>query len=202
MSRAVRRYRKWEREALEISWEDARRLALDLYHGRPGPLGPYEIGLALEPGEVLYRQVWAPYWTLGTPTELVDGYGRVKVVPPAWRAWGWCHTVITSQRLATRLAADGGRLVSNWWPSIAGVQVDLGCHLVALDDRAGSWRGAYGGPAAAIMAVAAIERVHGPAALVHHPALAPLRDKLADGRLLGPSLAKHVSGDAGDRQPY
>ena len=106
--------------------------------------------------------------------------------------------MITSQRLATRLGADGGWLVSNWWASIAGVQVDLGCHLVVLDDRAGSWRGPYGGPAAAIMAVAAIERVHGPAALVHHPALAPLRDKLADGRLLGPSLAQHVSGHAGD----
>ncbi len=127
-----------------MSWEDAGRLALDLYHGRPGPLGPYEIGVALEPGEVLYRQVWAPYWALGTTTELVDGYGRMKAVPPAWRAWGWCHTVITSQRLATRLAAEGGRLVSNWWASIAGVQVDLGCHLVALDDRAGSWRGSYG----------------------------------------------------------
>ena len=59
-----------------------RSLTLDLYHGRAGPLGPYEIGLALEPGEVLYRQVWARYWTLGTTTELVDGYGRVRVVPP------------------------------------------------------------------------------------------------------------------------
>ena len=32
------------------------------------------------------------------------------------------------------------------------------------------------GPAAAIVAVAAVERVHGPAALVHHPALGILRD--------------------------
>ncbi len=59
-----------------IKWEDAHQFALDLYHGRAGPLGPYEIGLALEPGEVLYRQVWAPYWALGTTTELVDGYGE------------------------------------------------------------------------------------------------------------------------------
>jgi len=57
-----------------------------------------------------------------------------------------------------------------------------------------------GGPAAAIVAVAAIERVHGPAALVRHPALAPLRDKLADGRPLGSGLAQHVSGHAGDGQ--
>ena len=34
------------------------------------------------------------------------------------------------------------------------------------------------GPAAAIVAVAAVERVHGPAALVHHPALGILRPLL------------------------
>jgi hypothetical protein len=78
--------------------------------------------------------------------------------------------------LATRLAADGSRLVSNWWASIAGVQVDLAADIVVLDDRASSWRGAYGGPAAAIVAVAAVERVHGSAALVQHPALGLLRD--------------------------
>jgi hypothetical protein len=138
-------------------------------------LGPYEIGLALDPGEILYRQVTARYWTLGRSTELVDGYGRARTLPPAWRDWGWCPTVVTSRRLATRLAADGGRLVSNWWASIAGVQVDLSRDVVVMDDRASSWRGAYGGPAATVIAVAAVERVHGPAALVHHPALAPLR---------------------------
>jgi hypothetical protein len=78
--------------------------------------------------------------------------------------------------LATRLAADGSRPVSNWWASIAGVQVDLAADIVVLDDPASSWRGAYGGPATAIVAVAAVERVHGPAALVHHPALGLLRD--------------------------
>jgi hypothetical protein len=61
---------------------------LDLHHGRAGPLGPYEIGLALEPGEVLFRQVWARYWTLGTTTEMVDGYGRVRVVPPRMAGLG------------------------------------------------------------------------------------------------------------------
>lgn len=176
MSRTARRYREWEREAREGAWGDARWLALDLYHGRAGPLGTYDIGLALEPGEVLYRQAWARYWTLGATTELVDSHGRVSVVPAAWRDWGWCQTVVTSHRLATRLAADGCRLVSNWWASIAGVQVDLARDVVVLDDRASSWRGAYGGPAAALVAVAAVERVHGLAALIDHPALWPLRD--------------------------
>jgi len=169
--------------------------ALDLYHGRAGPLGPYEIGLALDPGEVLYRQVWARYWALGTTTELVDSYGRVRVVPPAWRDWGWCHTVITSKRLATRLTADGSRLVSNWWVSIAGVQVDLARDMIVLDDRASSWRAAYGGSAAAIVAVAAVERVHGPAALVHYPALGLLRD-FAD-RDIEPRRAQSVVAKRG-----
>jgi hypothetical protein len=175
VSRAARRYRKWEQRVRGEACEDACRLALDLYHGRAGPVGPYGIGLALESGEILYREIWARYWTCGATTELADGYGRVRVVPPAWRDWGWCHTVITSRRLATRLAAGGGRLVSNWWASIAGVQVDLSRDVVVLDDRASGWRGAYAGPAAAVVAVAAVGRVHGPAALVQHPALAPLR---------------------------
>jgi hypothetical protein len=88
VSRAARRYRKWERGARQAAWQDARSLTLDLYHGRAGPLGPYEIGLALEPGEVLYRQVWARYWALGTTTELVDGYGRVKCCPACMAGLG------------------------------------------------------------------------------------------------------------------
>jgi hypothetical protein len=144
VSRAVRRYQKWEREARESAYDDACGLALDLYHGRAGPLGPYEIGPALKTGEVLYRQIWARYWALGMTTELMDGHGRVRLVPPAWRDWGWCQTVITSQRLATRLTTDGGRLVSSWWANIAGAQVDLGRDFVTLDDRASGWNGAYG----------------------------------------------------------
>ena len=93
MSRAARRCRKWEREARQGAWEDARWLALDLYYGRAGPIGMFDVGLALEPGEVLYRQAWARYWTLGATTDLVDNFGRVSVVPAAWRDWGWCQTV-------------------------------------------------------------------------------------------------------------
>ena len=58
---------------------------------------------------------------------------------------------------------------------MAGVQVDLSHDAVALDDRASEWRGLYGGPAAAIIAVAAIERIHSPAALLDHPGLTRLR---------------------------
>ena len=117
----------------------------------------------------------------------------MSVVPGTWRDCGWCQTVVTSHRLATRLAADGCRLVSNWWTSIAGVQVDLVRDVVALDDRASSWRGAYGGRAAALVAVAAVERVYGPAALIDHPALRPVRDlagrEAEPPRVMGRSVA-------------
>ena len=179
MSRAARRYRKWERGTRAWAWESSRELVLDLYHGRARTINPYDIGAALEPGEVLYRQVWARYWTLGQPTELVSSSGRVQHVPSSWRDWGWCQVLLTSHRLLTRLGADGGWLIANWWASIGGVQVDLQRDLVTLDDRTGNWRGAYGGPAAAIISVGAVGAVHGLAALVEHPALAPFAGRLA-----------------------
>ena len=174
MSRTARRYKRWERGIREWAQESSRELALDLYYGRARPLSSYGIGVSLEAGEILYREVWARYWTLGQPTELVDNFGRTRFVSPVWRDWGWCQTLLTSRRLVTRLSADG-RLISNWWAGIGGVQVDLVRDLVTLDDRTSSWRGAYGGPAVAVISVAAVGAVHGLAALVDHPALEPLR---------------------------
>ncbi|HZT66198.1 MAG TPA: hypothetical protein VFA11_10460 [Acidimicrobiales bacterium] len=177
MSRATRRYRKWERAARQGAYEDARQLALDMYEGRPGPVNPYGMGVVLESSEVLYREVkWMRYATLGVTPDLVDGAGQIRPGSPRWRDWGWCDSLVTSHRLVTRLAGDGGRLVSNWWSWVAGVNVDLAADTVVLDDHSGEWRGAYTGPGAPVLAVAAIERVHGTAALVDHPALAPLRD--------------------------
>jgi hypothetical protein len=58
MSRATRRYGRWERQTAETAWDDARQLALvDLYHGQASTISPYRIGVALEPGELIYRQV-------------------------------------------------------------------------------------------------------------------------------------------------
>lgn len=175
MSRQARRYRRWERRTAERSWDDAGQLALDLYHRDPGGITPYMIGAALETGELIYRQVWSRYSTLGTTPDLIDRRGRLRLGMPIWRDWGWCDTLVTSHRLATRLTGDSGRLISNWWTSIAGVQVDLERQTVTMDDRTGQWRGVYAGPAVPIIAVAAIERIHGPASLADHPDLAPLR---------------------------
>jgi hypothetical protein len=175
MSRAARRYRRWERQTAERVWDDARELALDLYYRQASTIGPYGIGVALEPGEIIYRQVWAQYSTLGATPDLIDSRGGLRFGSPLWKNWGWCDTLITSRRLVTRLTGDSGRLISNWWTTIAGVQVDLERGTVTMDDRMSEWRGAYVGPAAPIVAVAAIERIRGPDALLRHPALATLR---------------------------
>jgi len=76
VSRAERRYKKWGRETRNWAWESARDLALELYYRRASAINPYGIGVALQPGEVAYRQVWARYWTLAEPTGPVDGFGR------------------------------------------------------------------------------------------------------------------------------
>lgn len=175
MSRADRRYRRWERQTAERAWDDARQLALDLYDGTPSAITPYGIGVAIEPGELIYRQIWAEYSTLGATPDLIDGRGRLRLGSPLWKNWGWCDTLITSHRLVTRLTGESGRLISSWWMTIAGVQVDLERGTVAMDDRMSDWRGAYVGPAAPIVAVAAIERIHGLDALLRHPALTTLR---------------------------
>ena len=115
--------------------------------------------MSLEPGEILYREVSASYWTLGQPTELIDSVGGTRFVAALRRDWGWCQTLSTSHRLVTRLAADGGRLISNSWSSTGGVQVDLLRDFVTLDDRTNNWRGAYGGPAVAVISVGAVAAV-------------------------------------------
>jgi hypothetical protein len=179
MSRGAHRYRRWERQTAERAWDDARQLALDLYHSTPSSITPYGIGVVLEPGELIYRQVWARYSTLGATPDVIDGRGRLHLGSPLWRNWGWCDTLITSHRLVTRLAGDSGRLGSNWWTAIAGVQVDLEHQTVAMDDDLNKWRGIYAGPATPIMAVATIERIYGPTALLEHPGLLLLRRRLS-----------------------
>jgi hypothetical protein len=82
---------------------------------------------------------------------------------------------MTSHRLVTRLTGDSGRLISNWWRAIAGVQIDLERQTLTMDDYRSEWRGLYAGPATPIIAVAAIERIYGPAALLEHPGLVSLR---------------------------
>ena len=54
MSRAARRYKRWERGIREWAQESSRELALDLYHGRARPLSSYRLGVSLGRGEIRY----------------------------------------------------------------------------------------------------------------------------------------------------
>lgn len=179
MSRTSRQFRRWEEQTRKRASEDARQLALDLYWGHPRPIDPYGFGVVLEPGERLYRCVWARYSTLARTPDLLDPRGRLRHGAPYWHDWGWCQTLVTSHRLASRLASHGGQLISNWWTTIAGVQFDLERDTVTLDDRANEWRGQYAGPASPVIAVTAIERVYGTEALAEHSALLSLTNSSA-----------------------
>ena len=174
VSRASRQFRRWERRTRERAWQDARRFALDLYWKGPRPQS-YEVGVVLEEGEQLHRAVWVSYSTLGRTPDYLDGQGRLRHGSPYWRDWGWCQTLLTSHRLASRLANDGDRLISNCWPAILGVEVDLEADAVVLEDGVGEWRGLYRGPATAIIAVAAIEHLYGTTALSEYPGLQSIR---------------------------
>lgn len=186
MSRTSRRFHKWERTTREHAWRDARQFALDLYWGHPRPKSAYGVGVALEPGEKLYHEVWLQYSTLARTADLLDTDGRLLRGTPYWRDWGWCQTLVTSHRLASRLGSDGGRLVSVWWTTTAGVQIDLSTETVLLDERDGDWRGLYAGPSAVVVAVAAVQQVHGSIGLIEHPGLHPLRASGAEPEVGSP----------------
>jgi hypothetical protein len=90
--------------------------------------------------------------------------------------------LVTSNRVAGRLQPD----ILRWWEwdQVIGVQVDLtlGRERVCLDID-GSKPVYFDGPGVAPLAVAAVYRLHGPLAVIEHPALAVLRAFAASGRM-------------------
>ena len=141
-----------------VAFVDARNLALELAGMQPGAsLDPMVAGVVLRPGESLRR--------------LVNAWLRQRA-PEGWTEPSWSQVFITDQRLLLRLGS--GELASLWWGSLVGFEADLtGDHLV-LDFGDGHPR-LLSGPSAALMAVAGVAALYGPAALTTHPALSPLR---------------------------
>ena len=88
---------------------------------------------------------------------------------PATRPW-----LDTSGRVVGRLADD--RLHGYRWERAVGVRVDLttGREAVIVDIESEPTL-MWSGPGIAPMAVAAIFHLYGPAAMIEHPCLAPLR---------------------------
>lgn len=137
---------------------DARALALELAGLQSDrPLDPMSLGVVLEPGEVLRRA--SVSWL------------RVRI-DGVWSDASWSEVLITDRRLLVRLASND--LVSLWWGSLVGFDVDLCAGHVVLDFGDGRTR-LLSGPAAAVVAVAGVAQLYGIPALVTHPGLASLR---------------------------
>ena len=155
---------RWEHDIRQWATSAGRDLALDLYYGRDRTDRPYNVGVVLDFGEKVWAEVpvrfnldWAP------PTKTGEQ------APPTVRPW-----LVTSCRVIGRLADE--RLHGYRWENAVGVRVDLaaGRDVVSLDVE-GQPPLIWTGPGVAPMAVAAIFRLYGPAAMIEHPGLAPLR---------------------------
>jgi hypothetical protein len=135
-----------------------------MYHNRPQPVTPYQVGVVLDSDELVLVEIPARFLNEGPPATETPVTWRPPILP-------W---LITSHRIVGRLGND--RLYGWRWQQFTGCRVDLqpGTEFVAVDASDGiplSWVG----PAVAPLAVAAIFRLYGPAALLDHPGLAPLR---------------------------
>jgi len=137
---------------------DARNLALELAGMQPGAsLDPTVAGIVLRPGETVRR--------------LVNAWISQRT-PEGWTRPSWSQVFVTDQRLLVRLGS--GELASLWWGSLAGFEADLVADRIVLDFGDGFPR-LLSGPSAAVMAVAGVAALYGPAALATHPGLSPIR---------------------------
>lgn len=138
--------------------DDARRLALEIAGQLPMQrLDPIALGVVLEASEVAARAVQV------SARSLDDG---------RWSDEEPCRAVVTDQRLLLRRAS--GELVSFWWSTVVGLEVDLAQQRMVLDFGDGHPCG-LSGPRVAVPAVMAIARVYGAEGLIRHPSLESLR---------------------------
>ncbi|MGI8753288.1 MAG: hypothetical protein ACR2MN_13405 [Acidimicrobiales bacterium] len=168
---------RWENDTQTWSTETARRLAVDLYQGRPTAQAPYRIGVVLDHGEVIWAETPMRFDADPPARPMFANSRQTQPLAPPIRPW-----LITNARVVGRL---GDEQLHGWrWEKITGCRVGLdpGREFVALDlDRQEPlvWRG----PAVAPLAIAAVFHLHGPAALVDHPGLGPL--KVQSNRTVG-----------------
>lgn len=173
-----RRVRAEELERAEqrtAAWTDARQLVLQLTGRLPfHSLDHYQFGLVLDPGEIPYRRGWC-YWQLRREYEFpitIDGLTSAV----HWPEPVLVSCLLTSEQVAFR--DPPGRLTQIYWAGLLGVSVDLGAEQLLLDYNDGR-AGLFTGPTVAQLAVVAIARLYGQAALLEHPALAALRQPVS-----------------------
>ena len=150
---------------------------MDLYHhGRSIEARPYQLGLALWPGETVWGETWARCSLDRHPSGL-GGPGQLPL-----SCWG-----VTSKRLIGRLFSG---LYTGWaWEQIGAYRASLASGKewaeVAVEGRPT----AFYGPGVAPLAVALAWHTHGAAALLEHPGLAPLQVQPKPRRGEQPMLA-------------
>jgi hypothetical protein len=181
MSRREQRkaFERWREQTRRAAVADARTLAIDIAAGRDQGLTGYGMGIVLSAGETVWRELDAGYFVLDTYSHIHHHHGwsgnidrSYEVTDKRWTNHGVLRWLVTNQRLASRYA--DGELISIYWVDPGGCQIDLDAEYVILDSHKRT-RYCLTGPAAPVIAVAAVSSLHGAHALIDHPGLGPLR---------------------------
>lgn len=184
LRRRVRRHRRiGDARRRRLADERARRLVASFATSRHDPGLAVSAGVVLRAGEVAWqvtparlavwssRQMWVSRSRVTWMGRRADGAGQ-EVTVSAWHDHGKVDWLITSERIVGR--PGGGELISIWWATVAGLDIDQRRDRITLQTENG-WRGRLSGPCVAPLAVAAVAACHGARGVLLHPALAYLR---------------------------
>ena len=162
--RPRRRHRLGDNRRRRAALAQARRLVLALAYGRQNPFAHLVAGVVLEEGDVVFQQSTARLETWSTTSaRVIDdhvSWGRRAKSPGRqltvdyWQDHDESTWLLTSARAVGR-SVKGGELVSIWWASVAGADVDARNEFVVLNATNG-WRGRLSGPGIAPIAVAVV----------------------------------------------
>ncbi len=183
--KVLRETARWERKNRPVAIEQARRLAMALYHGKAIETPPFQLGLAFGPGETLWVETWARCSLDRHPWAALD---PSRLALSCW--------AITNRRLVGRLSSG---LHTGWtWDQIGAYQADLtrgGEYAsVVVDGRPTL----FYGPGVAPLAVALVWQLHGAVALLQHPGLAALRVQPRPRKVEEPMLALPAHNEIDD----
>ena len=174
--KVLRQAARWEHNARPAAITQAQRLAMDLYHRRAMEAQPFQLGLALWQGEV----VWAETWARCSLDRHPSGLGGPGQLPLS--CWA-----VTNKRLMGRLWSG---LHTGWtWEQIGAYRADLSRGKEWAEVVVEGRPTALYGPGVAPLAVALVWKVHGAVALLEHPGLAALRIKGKPRKAEEPMLA-------------